>query len=298
MRNTPLFQGVCTALATPFIDGKIDYRTLEKMINYQIDEGIPALLLAGTTGEASTLSREERRELGKIAGEMIGKRAVYIVGCGSNSTSLALEYSADAVAYGADAILLVTPYYNKATEEGLILHYQTIAEAIPLPQILYHVPSRTGVHFTLKQIAALSQIPNIVGIKEADSNLDWLQDEMAVAHSTFSFYAGNDSLAIPTLSLGGIGVFSVISNIYPREMRQIVALYQEGKTKESLALQQSLLPFMRLLFKETNPAPLKHALAYTGFGNGELRLPLSSVTSCLREEIEKEMDLLKDKKIL
>ena len=298
MRHRPIFQGVCTALATPFIDGKIDYRTLEKMINYQIDEGIPALLLAGTTGEASTLSREERRALGKIAGEMIGKRAVYIVGCGSNSTSLALEYSADAVAYGADAILLVTPYYNKATEEGLILHYQTIAEAIPLPQILYHVPSRTGVHFTLKQIATLSQISNIVGIKEADSNLDWLQDEMSLVPPDFSFYAGNDSLTIPTLSLGGIGVFSVISNIYPREMQQIVALYQEGKTKESLALQQSLLPFMRLLFKETNPAPLKCALAYKGFGNGELRLPLSPVSAGLGEELKKEMDLLKDKKIL
>lgn len=298
MEKNILFHGLCTALATPMKEGKPDYSTLEKLIAFQMEQKADAVLLLGTTGEASTLTRSERKEIAKLGGEIMRNRVKFILGCGANATSQTLDYAEDAVAYGADGILLVTPYYNKGTEEGIISHFLAVAEAVPLPQILYHVPSRTGVHFTLHQIEVLSRHKRIVGLKEACPDLDWLMDEMTLTKNSLSYYAGNDSLTIPTLSMGGIGVISVISNIFPLEMGQIVYNYLRGNREQALQMHNKLLPMMRLLFRETNPAPVKYALSLMGFGTGEMRLPMAEISPKLKEQIEKEMDLLKQGKNL
>ncbi len=298
MKKTPLFEGLCTALATPMKDGEVDYLALRRLIAYQLEQKVDALLLLGTTGEAATLTREERRKIAEIGGEMTNGKAKYILGCGSNSTALTLDYAKDALDCGADGILLVTPYYNKGTEKGIVAHFETVADQIPLPQILYHVPSRTGVHFTLAQIRRLSAHPRIVGVKEACPDLDFLQDEMAASGDALDYYAGNDSLAIPTLSLGGIGLISVISNLFPQKTGEMIRHFRAGKTAEALTVHRQLLPMMRLLFRETNPAPLKYALSLLGYGTGEVRLPLAEIDTPLKEDIKKEMEFLEEQKIL
>ena len=293
MEKQIIFKGLCTALVTPMKDGKVDYGSLEKLIEFQIEQGVEALLLLGTTGEASTLTPAEKREVAKQAKTMIGYRTKYILGCGANDTAAALRLGENALDFGADAMLVVTPYYNKGTEGGVVRHYLTLAEKIPLPQILYHVPGRTGVRFTLRQLKELSQHPNIVAMKDAHSDIDFLQDAMLATGNALSYYAGNDSLTIPTLSLGGMGVISVISNVFPKEMGDILRLFWEGKREEYLLLHQKLLPLMRLLFAETNPAPIKQALAFLGFGENELRLPMTKVTSALAEKIQTELQNLR-----
>ena len=188
---------------------------------------------------------------------------------------------------------MVTPYYNKGTEKGIVKHFETIADQIPLPQILYHVPSRTGVHFTLAQIRRLSAHPRIVGVKEACPDLDFLQDEMAATGDDLYYYAGNDSLAIPALSLGGIGLISVISNLFPQKTGEMIRQFRAGKIAEALSIHRLLLPMMRLLFRETNPAPLKYALSLLGYCTGEMRLPMEEISPTLKEKIMTQMnDLL------
>ncbi len=270
-----VFYGTATALATPFNGGNIDFTALSRLIELQIDAGVPALVIGGTTGEAATLSDEERYELYRFSKECIGCRAKLILGTGTNDTRVAIRHTKFAERLGADAALLVTPYYNKGTEEGIYRHYSAISDECDIPMILYNVPSRTGVNLGLGLLARLGERENIVAIKEASDSTDRLV-ELSRLTDSLALYSGNDSQIYPTLSLGGSGVISVVSNIFPREVCKICELYGQGKTSESLKIQQRLMPLCKALFAETNPAPLKYAMARLGLISDELRLPLAA----------------------
>ena len=291
-KKAPPFTGVCTALATPFKSGEIDYDALKELIEYQISEGVDALLVCGTTGEASALTAKERKELVFKVAVQISGRVPLVVGVGTNVTATTVAWSLHAASCGADALLTVTPYYNKGTEEGIVSHFLEVADRVARPQIIYHVPSRTGVRLSMAQLEKIFAHPNVVAIKEADPDMDRFTDEIAKFGGEISFYTGNDSLVIPSMAMGGIGVISVISNLLPAEMSEIVRLHRSGSVKESRARFMRLLPLMRVLFERTNPAPLKYALSLCGFGTGELRLPLAPVPPELKEKIAKTMALL------
>lgn len=289
--SSTLFRGVCTALATPFRDGGIDWDALAEMIEEQIAGGVSAICVCGTTGEAATLSDGERLQLVARAAELIDGRVDYVVGVGSPSTSRSVSYARFAAANGADALLVVTPYYNKGTHEGITRHFQTVADSTELPVILYNVPSRTGVNLTVDHIREISAHPNIRALKEAGDSVEKLADFMAELGDRMYLYAGNDAALIPTLSLGGAGVISVLSNILPRETQEIWRLWTSGHTGEAAKLSLRFLPLVRLLFAETNPAPLKCAMELMGISRGDLRLPLSPVSNALRERIRAQLGL-------
>ena len=289
--SSTLFRGVCTALATPFLDGGIDWDALAEMIEEQIAGGVSAICVCGTTGEAATLSDGERLQLVARAAELIDGRVDYVVGVGSPSTSRSVSYARFAAANGADALLVVTPYYNKGTHEGITRHFQTVADSTELPVILYNVPSRTGVDLTVDHIREISAHPNIRALKEAGDSVEKLADFMAELGDRMYLYAGNDAALIPTLSLGGAGVISVLSNILPRETQEIWRLWTSGHTGEAAKLSLRFLPLVRLLFAETNPAPLKCAMELMGISRGDLRLPLSPVSDALRERIRAQLGL-------
>ena len=286
-----LFRGVCTALATPFRDGGIDWEALAELIEIQVAEGVSAICICGTTGEAATLSDGERLQLVARAGEMIDGRCDYVVGVGSPSTARSVSYARFAAANGADALLVVTPYYNKGTHDGITRHFHTVADSTDLPVILYNVPSRTGVDLTVAHLAEIAAHPNIRGLKEAGDSVAKLADFMAALGGKMQLYAGNDAALLPTLSLGGSGVVSVLSNILPGEVSDICRLAGEGKWEEARRLSLALLPLTHLLFAETNPAPLKCALSLLGLAGEELRLPLSPVSDDLREKMREALGL-------
>ena len=286
VRST-LFEGVCTALATPFRDGGIDWDALAEMIEEQIAGGVSAICICGTTGEAATLSDGERLQLVARAAELIDGRVDYVVGVGSPSTSRSVSYAPN----GADALLVVTPYYNKGTHEGITRHFQTVADSTELPVILYNVPSRTGVNLTVDHIREIAAHPNIRALKEAGDSVEKLASFMAALGDRMYLYAGNDAALIPTLSLGGKGVISVLSNILPRETQEIWHLWTSGHTGEAAKLSLRYLPLVHLLFAETNPAPLKCALELMGIARADLRLPLSPVSEQLRERIRAQLNL-------
>ena len=290
VRST-LFEGVCTALATPFRDGGIDWDALAEMIEEQIAGGVSAICICGTTGEAATLSDGERLQLVARAAELIDGRVDYVVGVGSPSTSRSVSYARFAAANGADALLVVTPYYNKGTHEGITRHFQTVADSTELPVILYNVPSRTGVNLTVDHIREIAAHPNIRALKEAGDSVEKLASFMAALGDRMYLYAGNDAALIPTLSLGGKGVISVLSNILPRETQEIWRLWTSGHTGEAAKLSMQYLPLVHLLFAETNPAPLKCALELMGIARADLRLPLSPVSEQLRERIRAQLNL-------
>ncbi len=289
-QKKPLFDGVCTALATPFKNGSIDWDALGEMIDSQVESGVHAICLSGTTGEAATLSDGERLRLVARGAEMIDGRTDYIVGVGSPSTTRSVSYARYAAAHGADALLAVTPYYNKGTREGVLAHFEAIADAGDLPVILYNVPSRTGVDLTVDQLARLSGHPNIRAIKEAGDSADKLA-AIAALGDDMRLYAGNDAHLLPVLALGGHGVISVLSNILPAEMVEIWRLWQDGKMEEARRLQLTFLPLIHLLFAETNPAPLKCALEMMGLCRGEVRLPLTPVSRELAERLRARLGL-------
>lgn len=289
--GTTLFRGVCTALATPFQNGGIDWEALAELIEMQIAGGVAAICLCGTTGEAATLSDGERLQLVARAGEMIDGRCDYVVGVGSPSTARSVSYARFAAANGADALLVVTPYYNKGTHDGITRHFHTVADSTDLPVILYNVPSRTGVELTVPHLLEIARHPNIRGLKEAGDSVAKLADFMAALGGRMRLYAGNDAAILPTLALGGSGVVSVLSNLLPSEVSDICRLWEEGKTEEARRLSLSLLPLTHLLFAETNPAPLKCALELLGLARGEIRLPLSEVSPDLREKIREALGL-------
>lgn len=277
--NKSIFKGVATALITPFKDGKIDYSALKNLIEFQIKSGIDALLVNGTTGESATLSECEKRELISFTVHEVGRRIPIIAGTGSNDTKKALHLSEFARDVGADAILVVTPYYNKASRDGLIEHYQTIANNVDIPLMIYNVPSRTGVNITLDVYDILANHPNIVGVKEANSSVGEMAKLIQKCSNRLDIYTGNDDLITPTLALGGCGAISVVSNVLPKETCDICRLYFEGKVSEASTLQIKLLPLIGALFSEVNPIPIKALMSHAGFCKEEYRLPLCPMSA-------------------
>ena len=273
-KKKTLFSGVCTALITPFRDEEIDYKALKNLIEFQIDGGIDALLINGTTGESATLSKREKQELISFAIREINGRVPLIAGTGSNNTKEAIQLSQFACDAGADAILVVTPYYNKASTEGLVEHYEAIANTVNLPMILYNVPSRTGVNIPLSVYNKLAENKNIVAVKEANPDISTMAKLCAKCGEKLDIYSGNDDLLLPALSLGGKGVISVLSNILPKETSEICNLWFANKAKEATLLQLKLLPLINAIFSEVNPIPIKALMSKEGFCTEEYRLPL------------------------
>ncbi|MBQ7034446.1 MAG: 4-hydroxy-tetrahydrodipicolinate synthase [Clostridia bacterium] len=291
MQN-PLFIGAATALITPFKeDGSLDLEGLKQLIELQIENGISAIVVAGTTGEASTLRFEEYSLLIAKSAEYINHRVPLIAGSGSNNTATAIRLSLEAEKRGANALLIVTPYYNKTTQNGLIQHYYAIADRVSIPIILYNIPGRTGLKIEPKTCKALSVHPNIIGIKDAGNNISETA-EIAGLCNDILIYSGNDDQILPFLSLGGTGVISVLSNIAPSEVQRICYLYQNGEPQKALALHQKFLPLIRLLFEEVNPIPIKAAAKELNLPCGSPRLPLVSCTDALAKRIRKEMEKL------
>jgi 4-hydroxy-tetrahydrodipicolinate synthase len=288
-----IFKGIATALITPFRDGTVDYDTFGRIIDFQIDSGINALVACGTTGEASTLTDEEHREAIAYAVRRAAGRVPVIAGTGSNDQTYALDltrYACDEA--GADGVLLVTPYYNKATQGGLIKMYTELADAASKPVILYNVPSRTGVNIEPTTYAALAEHPNIVAFKEANGNLSKIVETVALVGDKLAMYSGNDDQIVPLMSLGGIGAISVLSNILPAETVAICDRFFAGDIKGSAALQCRYHALINALFSEVNPIPVKAAMSAMGYGENSLRLPLTEMEaaheSVLLELMRKE----------
>lgn len=280
-----LFIGAGTALITPFSGGEIDYVTLERLINWQIEESIDAIIISGTTGESPTLSREEKKSLLDFALKTVKGRVPVIAGTGTNSTSDSILLSKDAEAIGADGLLVVTPYYNKPSQRGLYAHYEAIAEAVSLPVILYNVPGRTSVDLLPETVIALSKIPNITGLKEASGKPQRVEMLKGNVPEGFRIYTGNDPEIAEFMERGAHGVISVLSNVMPRLTHTLVSGSLEGKKEEARILQKKAERLIEALFMETNPVPVKEALAFMGFGNPEFRLPLVGLETHHREEL-------------
>ena len=286
-----IFTGSGVAIVTPMhADGKVNYEKLEELINWQIEQGTDAIIICGTTGESSTLSEEEHTECVKAAVAMVNKRVPVVAGTGSNSTETAIYLTKEAEKDGADAALLVTPYYNKATQKGLIMHYTEIAKKTDLPIILYNVQSRTGVNIAPDTAVTLAKTcDNIVAIKEASGNISQIADLMQKADGCIDLYSGNDDQVVPLLSLGGIGVISVLANVAPKDTHDMVMKYLEGDVAGSRALQLKALPLIHELFNEVNPIPVKAAMNMMGKNVGPLRLPLTEIEPAHAEKLEKAL---------
>lgn len=285
----PIFRGAATALITPFRDGEVDFPALKNLIEFQIAEGIDALVIAGTTGEAPTLADHEHQACLAFAAEIINGRVPFIAGTGSNDTHHAVEMSKFACSCGCDALLLVSPYYNRATEQGLIQSYLTIADSIDRPAILYNVPSRTGVKLTMPVYRALAEHENIVAVKEASGDLGAVAQLAAELGDRFAIYSGNDDVTVPVMSLGGLGCISVLSNLLPRATSDMCHKYLGGDTKGAAADQLRLLPLINALFAEVNPIPVKCAAAMMGLCREEYRLPLCAPSEATREKLAAAM---------
>lgn len=273
--NQTVFQGVATAIVTPMTAEGVDYDSFARLLDWQIAEGVNALVIAGTTGEGSTLSDEEHRQVLKFAVETVGGRVPVIAGTGSNDIAYAVDLTKYACEVGCDAMLVVTPYYNKATQKGLVRSFTEIADASDKPVILYNVPSRTGCNLLPKTCAELAEHPNICGLKEASGNISQIAEIAALVRGKMDLYSGNDDQIVPVLSLGGKGVISVLSNVLPRKTVEICDSFFAGKVEKSRDLQLDLLPLINALFCEVNPIPVKAAMAAMGFGENYLRLPLT-----------------------
>ena len=272
-----VFTGACTALVTPFLDDKVNYPMLERLLQRQIDAGIEAVVISGTTGESATLSDSEKLELFRRAKDFVGDSCRIIAGTGSNSTEHAIHLSHCAQDIGVDALLVVSPYYNKATDEGLIAHYSVIAGSVDLPIIVYNVPSRTGLDISISVYQALSLIPNIVGIKEASASIVKSAKTIS-ACPELALYSGNDDQIVPVMALGGMGVISVLSNLFPLETQAMAKAALDGDFDTAAALQLEFLPLIEALFCEVNPIPVKAAMCYIGYDCGQCRLPLTSLS--------------------
>ncbi len=277
MKKT-VFKGSGVALITPFTENGVDYDELARMLEYHVENKTDAIVICGTTGEASTMPDEEHCAVIKFSVDKIAGRIPVIAGTGSNDTPHAIKLSKYAEASGADAILTVTPYYNKATQEGLIKHFSAIADAIDIPVILYNVPSRTGCNILPETAKELSKIDNIVGIKEASGNLSQVAKLASICDEDFAIYSGNDDQILPILSLGGVGVISVVANVAPKETHDLVYTFLDGDTKSSKDLQLGMIELCDALFCEVNPIPVKAAMKHMGWKTGDLRLPLTWIS--------------------
>ena len=296
MKKKTIFTGSGVAIITPFKDGKIDFEALGNIIEFQISGGTDAIIICGTTGECSTLTDDEHRDAIKYTVEKVNGRVPVIAGTGSNDTAYAVSLSKHAESLGVDALLCVTPYYNKATTKGLIRHFTEIADSVSCPIILYNVPSRTGCNITMPVYKALAKHPNIVGVKEASGNISAIAQLFAECGDDYDIYSGNDDQIVPILSLGGKGVISVLANPMPQETHDICQLYFDGKVKESAELQLKLLDLCNTLFCEVNPVPVKTAMAAMGFCGEEIRLPLSEMEDANKEKLlcsMRKLDLIK-----
>ncbi len=285
MTNKPIFTGAATALITPTTPEGVDYAALGRLIDWQIEKGIDALVIAGSTGEGKTLSIAEHKEVLRYSAERIAGRVPMIAGTGSNETSVSISMSRYACEVGADALLVVTPYYIKATQNGLIKMYSMIADAVTKPLILYNVPSRTGVNIEPETYARLAEHENIAAIKEANSDITKIADTAALIAGKLDLYSGNDDETLPILSLGGKGVISVLSNLLPEETSKMVHPYLSGDHNAATARQLHYLPLIHALFSEVNPIPAKAAMSAMGFCENYLRMPLTPMEDAHREKL-------------
>ena len=286
-----IFTGAGVALITPMNDdGSVNYEKLRELLEFHVANKTDAIIICGTTGEASTLSDEEHLECIRFACEVINKRIPVIAGTGSNCTQSAIELSKEAEKSGVDGLLLVTPYYNKATQNGLKAHYKAIAKEVNVPIILYNVPSRTGTRLAPQTVVDLChEVPNIVGVKDATGDISEVAELMSLAKGTVDVYSGNDDQIVPVLSLGGKGVISVLSNILPKETHDMVASYLEGDVAKSCEMQMKYFDLVKALFCEVNPIPVKKALNLMGMEVGSLRLPLTEMEDANAKRLEEEM---------
>lgn len=287
-----IFKGMATAMVTPMTPHGVDYKTFAEFIEFQIESGINALVAVGTTGESATLSPEERKEVIRFTIKQVNGRVPVIAGTGTNNTEHVLEFTKSACGEGADAVLVVTPYYNKATQKGLINHYTAIADVAEKPVIMYSVPSRTGCNILPDTAATLSQHPMIAALKDANGNMDQTVETIAKCGEKLDIYSGEDSLTVPMLAMGGIGCISVLSNVVPKMAVEMCDKFFAGDVAGSAALQCKMLPLIRALFSEVNPIPAKAAVAAMGFGEEYLRMPLSYLEDDHRENLLKQMRAL------
>lgn len=284
-----IFKGCGTAIITPFTEDGVNFEEFRKMIEFQISEGVDSIIVCGTTGESSTMTTEEKKETIKFAIDVAAKRIPIIAGTGGNCTKSAIEMSKYAESVGADAVLVVTPYYNKTTQAGLIAHYKAIAESISIPVVLYNVPSRTGLNITPATCLELSKVENIVAIKEASGNISQIAEIANLCKDNLAIYSGNDDQVLPILSLGGLGVISVVSHLIPKDMHNMVENFFNGNIKEATRLQLDTLKLTSTLFSEVNPIPVKAACNMMGFNVGTPRLPLIEMSDAGKERLKSEM---------
>ena len=282
-----LFTGACTALVTPFLDGHVNFPMLERLLQRQCDAGIEAVVICGTTGEAPTLSDNEKLMMFERAKKFVGNDCKIIAGTGSNSTQHTIGLSRAAQECGVDGLLVVTPYYNKTTADGLYAHYIAVSEAVDLPVIIYNVPSRTGMDASVSVYRRLSSISNVVGIKEASTDITKITKTLHACGSELTVWSGNDDMTVPMMSLGAKGVISVLSNIAPVETQAMASAALSGDFDTAAALQIQLQPLIELLFCEVNPIPVKEAMRLIGFDCGSCRMPLCEMTRDNQKKLEK-----------
>ena len=279
-----------TAISTPFDESGINFEEFKKLVEFQIIQGTDAIIVCGTTGESATMSTNEKEDLIKFTVDIVDKRVPVIAGTGSNNTANSIELSKYAESVGADGLLLVTPYYNKTTQQGLIAHYSAIADAVNLPIILYNVPRRTGINILPETYAKLSKINNIVAVKEASGDISQVAKIAQLCGDNLNIYSGNDDQVIPILSLGGLGVISVLSNIYPKFVHNMVINYLNGKHNAALSAQLNSLELINTLFSEVNPIPVKEALNILGFNFGNPRLPLVEMSETAKVKLKQAIE--------
>ena len=284
--NHVLFTGACTALVTPFLGGEVNYPMMEQLLKRQIESGIRAVVICGTTGESPTLSDAEKLELFRRAKKYVGDRCLIFAGTGSNNTEHSVYLSKAAEQAGADGLLVVSPYYNKATPEGLVTHYSTIAASVHIPVIIYNVPSRTGLDIPVKVYQCLAQIPNVAGVKEASADISKISRIKAACPEHFAIWSGNDDQTAAVIALGGHGVVSVLSNLLPEETRELADSALDGDFDTASDLQLRLLPLIELLFSEVNPIPVKAAMKIMGYDCGDCRLPLTAASQATVKKLK------------
>lgn len=288
-----LFQGCGTAIATPFDEDGVNFKEFEKLVEDQIQNGVDALIVCGTTGEASTMTEKERLATIECAVKVSNKRVPIIAGTGANNTKAVIEMNKQVEKIGVDGVLIVTPYYNKTTQKGLVEHYKIIAENTKLPIILYNVPSRTGVNILPETCKELSKIENIVAVKEASGNLSQVAEIASLCKEELTIYSGNDDQILPILSLGGKGVISVLSNIKPQYTHDMCMKFLEGKVQEATKMQLDAIELIKALFAEVNPIPVKAALNIIGYNYGVPRLPLVEISENAKGRLEKAIEKMK-----
>ena len=291
MKNL-IFRGIATAMVTPMTATGVDYDALARFIDFQLEEGINALVAVGTTGESATLTPQERKEVIRFTVERAAGRVPVIAGTGTNNTQHVLEFTKSACDDGADAVLVVTPYYNKATQAGLIAHFTAVADASDKPVILYNVPSRTGCNLLPDTVAVLAKHPNIAAIKEASGNMGQVVELAAKCGEDIAIYSGEDGITLPILSMGGQGCISVASNVVPRTMVSLADTFFRGDVAEAARMQRELWPLIHLLFCEVNPIPAKAAVSAMGYGEEHIRLPLTPMEDAHRAALYAEMKKL------